>query len=139
MHVPLFPRPPAVGSVATPISDVPDIATLPRTPLSVVAVPRKRHAVDPRSSLIFRTRKQHRRLCRNLVYPRVKNASTLFKDAAAHRSITEFRVRMMEHHAKDDERDDDDDVICAVGRCYSNYYKSNFNLYIYNINKILKK
>lgn len=114
MHVPLFPRPPAVGSVATPISDVPDIATLPRTPLSVVAVPRKRHAVDPRSSLIFRTRKQHRRLCRNLVYPRVKNASTLFKDAAARRSITEFRVRMMEHHAKDDERDDDDDVICGV-------------------------
>jgi len=118
MHVPLFPRPPTVGSVATPISDVLDIATLPHTPASVVAaaVPR-RHAVDPRSSLIFGTGKRHHRLCRNLVHPKIKDASSLFKDASTHR-FTEFRVKMTEHHAKDNERDDDDDVICGVGRCY---------------------
>lgn len=113
MYVPLFPRPPAVGSVATPISDVLDIATLPHTPASVVAaaVPRRRHAVDPRSSLI--TGKRHHRLCRNLVHPQIKDASSLFKDASTRR-FTEFRVKMTEHHAKDDERDDDDDVICGV-------------------------
>ncbi|XP_050464614.1 potassium channel subfamily K member 10-like isoform X1 [Cataglyphis hispanica] len=112
MHVPLFPQPLAVGSVATPVSDVLDIATLPRTPASDVAVPR-RHAVDPRLSLIFGTGKQNRHLCRNLVYPRVRDAPTLFKNAAARHSITEFCVRMMEHHAND-EKDDDDDVVCGV-------------------------
>lgn len=122
MHVPLFPRPPAVRSVATPVSDVLDIATLPHTPASVVAVPRRRHAVDPRSSLIFGTGKRHRRLCRNLVHPRIKDTSSLFKDATARRSFTEFRVKMTEHHAKDDERDDDDDdVVCGVGKCYPTF------------------
>ncbi|XP_072750998.1 uncharacterized protein [Anoplolepis gracilipes] len=113
MHVPLFPQPPAVESVATPVSDVPDIATLPHTPESVVAVSRKRHAVDPRSSLIFSIGNRHRRLCRNLIHPQIKDTS-LFKDAAVHRNITEFRMRMTEHHAQDDERDDDDDVVCGV-------------------------
>lgn len=129
MHVPLFPQPLAVGSVATPASDVPDIATLPHTPASDVAVPRRRHAVDPRLSLIFGIGKQNRHLCRNLVYPRVKDAPTLFKNAATRHSITEFRVRMMEHHAND-EKDDDDDVVCGVGRYYPYHCKSNFNLYI---------
>ncbi|XP_029167492.1 uncharacterized protein LOC114937979 [Nylanderia fulva] len=115
MQVPLFPRPPAVESVATPVSDSLDIATLPRTPApaSVVAVPRRRHAVPPRSSVIFAPGKRLRRhFCRNLVHPRVKDSpsSSLFKDAR----ITEFRVRMTGHHAKDDEEDDDDDVICGV-------------------------
>lgn len=130
MHVPLFPRPPAVESVATPVSDVPDIATLPRTPDSVVAVSRRRHAVDPRSSsLIFTTGKRHRRLCRNLIHPRIKDTSSLFKDAAdVHRRITEFRVRMTERRAQDERDDDDDDVVCG-GRCYLNC-KSNFNFYI---------
>lgn len=113
MHVPLFPRPPAVESVATPISDSPDVVTLPRTPASVVAVPRRQYAVPPRSSIIFaHPRKPHRRhLCRNLVHPRVEDApSSLFKDAR----ITEFCVRMTGHRAKDDEGDDDDDVICGI-------------------------
>lgn len=113
MHVPLFPRPPAVESVATPVSDSPDVVTLPRTPASVVDVPRRRYAVPPRSSIIFaRSGKRHRRhICRNLVHPRVEDSpSSIFKDAR----IAEFCVRMTGHRAKDDERDDDDDVICGV-------------------------
>lgn len=115
MDVPLFPRPPAIGGVATPLSDVPSVATLPRVPVSVAASGarvRGRYAVPLRSPT--GTKKRHR-VCRNLVHPRVKTAA-LVKDAARHR-ITEFCMRMTEHRAKNDEGDDDDDVVCGIGRC----------------------
>ncbi|XP_011169288.1 uncharacterized protein LOC105202453 [Solenopsis invicta] len=111
MDVPLFPRPPAIGGVATPLSDVPSVATLPRVPVSAaVSGPRVRYAVPLRSSPSGT--KKRRRVCRNLVHPRVKTA-TLVKDAARRR-ITEFCMRMTEHRAKNDERDDDDDVVCGI-------------------------
>ncbi|EZA57719.1 uncharacterized protein LOC105276913 isoform X2 [Ooceraea biroi] len=104
MNVPLFPQPPTVRVVGTPHSDVPDVATLPRAPATpAVVVPRVhgRHAVPVPSS------RKRRRVCRNLVHPRVKNA--------ARRRVTEFCVRMTERHAKNDERDDDDDdVVCGI-------------------------
>ncbi|XP_070517767.1 uncharacterized protein [Cardiocondyla obscurior] len=115
MDVPLFPRPPAIGGVATPLSglsDVPNVVTLPRVPVSVSRV-RGRYAVPPRSPL--GTKKRHR-VCRNLVHPRVKTAA-LVKDAARRR-ITEFRMRMTEHHPNegddDDDDDDDDVVVCGI-------------------------
>ncbi|XP_071573297.1 uncharacterized protein [Temnothorax nylanderi] len=111
MDVPLFPRPPAIGGVTTPLSDVPSVATLPRVPASVAtSVPRVRgrYAVPLRSSS---DTKKRRRICRNLVHPRVRTAA-LVKDAARRR-ITEFRMRMTEHRAND-EGDDDDDVVCSI-------------------------
>lgn len=113
MDVPLFPRPPAIGDVTAPLSDVPSVATLPRVPTFVAAsVPsiRGRYAVPLRASS---GTKKRRRACRNLVHPRVKTAA-LVKDATRRR-VTEFRMRMTEHRAKDDEGDDDDDVVCGVG------------------------
>lgn len=121
MDVPLFPRPPAIGGVTTPLSDVPSVATLPRVPVSAAASVsrvRERYAVPLRSSS---GTKKRRRVFRNLVHPRVKTAA-LVKDAACRR-ITEFRMRMTEHRAKDDEGDDDDDVVCGIGRCYLNFSK----------------
>ncbi|XP_011707770.1 PREDICTED: potassium channel subfamily K member 10-like [Wasmannia auropunctata] len=108
MDVPLFPRPPAIGGVATPLSDVPSVGTLPRVPASVPRV-RGRYAVPLQSPTGTRKR---RRICRNLVYPRVKTAA-LVKDAARRR-ITQFCMRMTEHRAKEDEGDDDDDVVCGI-------------------------
>nr|XP_012234224.1 PREDICTED: uncharacterized protein LOC105679029 [Linepithema humile] len=110
MNVPLFPRPPAVRGVETPLSDAPDVATLSRSPTSLLTVPRVRgrHAVPLRS---FGTGNQRRRTSRNLVHPWVKDATV--KDAAR-RHVTEFRVRMTEHCARNDEGDDNDDVVCGV-------------------------
>ncbi|XP_011860972.1 PREDICTED: uncharacterized protein LOC105558074 isoform X2 [Vollenhovia emeryi] len=109
MDVPLFPRPPAIGGVATPlaISDAPSVATLPRAPAPVA--PRVRYAVPLRAPSAT---KKRRRVSRNLVHPRVKTA-TLGKDAARRR-VTELSVRMTERRAKDDEGDDDDDVVCGI-------------------------
>ncbi|KYN20480.1 PREDICTED: uncharacterized protein LOC108760846 isoform X2 [Trachymyrmex cornetzi] len=116
MDVPLFPQPPTIGGVATPtltpLSDVPSVATLPRVSAFVAAsVPRvhERYAVPLRSPAGTRKR---RRVCRNLVHPRIKTAA-LVKDAA-HRRITELCTRMIEHRAKEDEGDDDDDVVCSI-------------------------
>ncbi|XP_024869546.1 potassium channel subfamily K member 10-like isoform X1 [Temnothorax curvispinosus] len=111
MDVPLFPRPPAIEGVTTPLSDGPSVATLPRVPAPVAtSVPRvrRRYAVPLRSSS---DTKKRRRICRNLVHPRVRTAA-LVKDAARRR-ITEFRMRMTEHRAND-EGDDDDDVVCSI-------------------------
>ncbi|KYQ49018.1 TWiK family of potassium channels protein 7 [Trachymyrmex zeteki] len=111
MDVPLFPQPPTIGGVATPLSDVPSVATLLRVPTFVAAsVPRvrERNAVPLRFPSDTRKR---RRVCRNLVHPRIKTAA-LVKDAA-HRRITELCMRM-EHRAKEDEEDDNDDVVCDI-------------------------
>ncbi|KYN31829.1 TWiK family of potassium channels protein 7 [Trachymyrmex septentrionalis] len=117
MDVPLFPQPPTIGGVATPtpttLSDVPSVATLPRIPVYVAAsVPRvrERYAVPLRFPSDTRKR---RRVCRNLVHPRIKTAA-LVKDAA-HRRITELCTRMMEHRAKEYEGDDDDDDDVVYG------------------------
>lgn len=121
MDVPLFPRPPAIGGVATPLSDVPSVATLPHVPVFVAtSVPRvrERYAVPLRSPSSTRKR---RRVCRNVVHPRVRTAA-LVKDAARRR-ITEFCMKMTEHRAKDDEGDDDDDVVCGIGKCNLNFLK----------------
>ena len=126
MDVPLFPQPPTIGGVATPtpttLSDVPSVATLPRIPVYVAAsVPRvrERYAVPLRFPSDTRKR---RRVCRNLVHPRIKTAA-LVKDAA-HRRITELCTRMMEHRAKEYEGDDDDDdVVYGIGKCYFNFLK----------------
>jgi len=113
MNVPLFPRPPVVRGIVTPHSNVPDITTLSRAPTTpVVIIP---HVYEHHVS-VHSPRKRRRR---NLVHPQVKNA--------AHRHVTEFCMRMSEHHAKDDERDDDADVICGVGKYYLNYKKSFYN------------
>lgn len=115
MNVPLFPRPPAIGGIGTPLSDALDVATLSRSP-SLLNVPRVRgrHAVPLQLSSSIR---KHRRTSRNLVHPWVKDATV--KDAARRR-VTEFRVRMTEHCARNDEGDDDDDVVCGVGEFYLN-------------------
>ncbi|XP_012532340.2 uncharacterized protein LOC105834418 isoform X2 [Monomorium pharaonis] len=121
MDVPLFPRPPVIGDVATPLSDVPSVAKLPRVPVSGVAVSgppcvRGRYAVpflrSPSGTITTTITKKRRRVCRNLVHPRVKTAAVV-KDAARRR-ITEFCMRMTERRAKNDERDDDDDVVCGI-------------------------
>lgn len=115
MDVPLFPAPPARGSIATPVSDVPDVATVPRASTSVVWRVRGRHAVPkPAQERSSSCVKKRRRTRRNSVHPR----AVLAEDAA--RRVAEFRVRMTERRAKHDERhdDDDEDVVCGdIGRC----------------------
>ncbi|XP_032683456.1 uncharacterized protein LOC116849913 isoform X2 [Odontomachus brunneus] len=111
MDVPLFPTPPARRGVTTPLSDVPDVATLPRAPVSVVSPVRVRDAAlerEPTYKGSPCTRKRHR-VRRNSIHPRV----ALVKDAARRR-VTEFCVRMSERRAKHDEGDDDDDVVCGI-------------------------
>ncbi|KYM77907.1 TWiK family of potassium channels protein 7 [Atta colombica] len=109
MDVPLFPQPPTIGGVATPtFSDVPSVATLPRVPAFVAASVHERYAVPLRSPSGTRKR---RRVCRNLVHPRIKTA-VLVKDAAPRR-ISELCKRMMEHRVKKYE-EDDDDVVCGI-------------------------
>jgi len=120
MDVPLFPQPPTIGGVATPtptLSDVPSVATLPRVPAFVAASVHERYAVPLRSSSGTRKR---RRVCRNLVHPRIKTA--IFVKDAAPRRISELCKRMMEHHVKKYEGDDDD-VVCGIGKCYFNFLK----------------
>ncbi|KAL6257955.1 hypothetical protein P5V15_011553 [Pogonomyrmex californicus] len=110
MNVPLFPRPPTVGDVTTLFSDLPGVATLPRVPTSVPLVLREQYAASRRSSRGIKKRR-----CRNLVHPRVEDA-VLVRDAA-HRRITEFRIRMSERRANDEgngDDDDDDDVVCGI-------------------------
>lgn len=119
MNVPLFPRPPtAVGGVTTPLSDVPDVATLLRAPTSVSHILRERY-VAPSSVRSPPGVRKGRRVFRNLIHPRIKDAA-LIKDAARRR-VMEFRVKMKtedrgkNNEANDDDDDDDNDVVCSVG------------------------
>lgn len=108
MNVPLFPTPPARGGITTPVSDVPNVATLSRAPVNVVSHVRIRDAVLERGPAYKQspcTRKR-RRAHRSSIHPRVKDA--------AHHRVTEFCVKMSERNAKHDEGDDDDDVVCGI-------------------------
>ncbi|XP_020294261.1 uncharacterized protein LOC109859926 isoform X2 [Pseudomyrmex gracilis] len=113
MNVPLFPRPPtAIGGVTTPLSDVPDVATLLRAPTSVSHVRERYVAPSVRSPPGIG---KGRRVFRNLIHPRIKDGA-LIKDAARRR-VMEFRVKMTEDRGKNNEVNDDDDdydVVCSV-------------------------
>ncbi|XP_019697671.2 uncharacterized protein LOC105184657 isoform X2 [Harpegnathos saltator] len=112
MDVPLFPTPPARWSVATPFSDVPDVATLPRAPVSILPQVRAQDAALEQGPTGYKqsscTRKR-RWVRKNSIHPRI----ALVKDAARRR-VTEFCVRMSERRVKHDERNDDDDVVCGI-------------------------
>lgn len=111
MDVPLFPAPPVFEDVTIPLSDVPDVAILPRASAFVVPSVYERYAVFEPVHKRFSCTGKRRRTCRNLIHPQ-----TTFIKEDTHRGITEFRVKMMEHRANNGEKDDDDDVVYSIGR-----------------------
>lgn len=110
MDIPLFPTPPTLGCVATPVSDVIDIAKLTPISLSTVACARKHVRTKMHKTIgIHKIRYFINRTNRNLVYP---------KDKLKHR-VTEFHITMTEPQ-KNNENEDDDDVVYAIGM--ANFY-----------------
>ncbi|XP_017753387.1 PREDICTED: uncharacterized protein LOC108545994 isoform X2 [Eufriesea mexicana] len=101
MDVPLFPAPPTLGGVATPVSDVIDVAKLTPVLLSAVACARKQHVGTKMHRAIGINKLRHPSH-RNLVYPKSKE----------HR-VTEFHITMTKQQ-RSNENEDDDDVVYAI-------------------------
>lgn len=110
MDVPLFPAPPILGGVATPVSDVIDVAKL--TPVSLSAVTCTRKHVGKKMHKAFKIRKIRHSTQRNLVHPKSK-------DQIEHR-VTKCHITMTEQQ-RHDETEDDNDVIFAIGM--TNFYQ----------------
>lgn len=102
MDIPLFPTPPILGCVTTPVSDVIDIAKLTPISLSTIACARKH--VETKMHKAIGIHKIRYFTNRNLIYP---------KDKIKHR-VTEFHITMTEPQ-KNNENEDDDDVVYAIG------------------------
>lgn len=107
MDVPLFPAPPTIGGVVTPVSDVVDVANLTPVPLSAIACTREQH-VGTKPSRTIGIHKIRHSTRRNLVYPKLKD-----QIEGSHHAI-EFRIRMTEEQTND-VNEDDDDVVYAIG------------------------
>ncbi|XP_076757675.1 uncharacterized protein LOC143427420 isoform X4 [Xylocopa sonorina] len=105
MDVPLFPAPPTLEGVATPVSDVADVVNLTPVLLPAATYSPKQH-VGTKMRKAVGIQKIRHSIRRNLVYPKSK-------DQIQHR-VTEFRIKMTERQ-RNEESEDDDDVVCAVG------------------------
>ncbi|KAG6798564.1 hypothetical protein HZU73_06130 [Apis mellifera caucasica] len=101
MDIPLFPTPPILGCVTTPVSDVIDIAKL--TPISLSTVTCARKHVETKMHKAIGIHKIRYFTNRNLIYPR---------DKIKHR-VTEFHITMTEPQ-KNNENEDNDDVVYAI-------------------------
>ncbi|XP_043524207.1 open rectifier potassium channel protein 1-like isoform X4 [Frieseomelitta varia] len=105
MDVPLFPAPPILGGVATPVSDVIDVAKLTPVSLSAVTCTRKQH-VEKKMHRALKIHKIRHSTHRNLVHPKQKDQIEC--------RVTKFHITMTEQQ-RHDETEDDNDVVFAIG------------------------
>lgn len=110
MDVPLFPAPPILGGVATPVSDVIDVAKLTPVSLSAVTCTRKQH-VEKKMHRALKIHKIRHSTHRNLVHPKSKDQIEC--------RVTKFHITMTEQQ-RHDETEDDNDVVFAIGM--TNFY-----------------
>lgn len=105
MDVPLFPAPPILGGVPTPVSDVIDVAKLTPVSLSAVTCARKQHA-GKKMHRAIKIHKIRHSAHRNVIHPKSK-------DEIGHR-VTEFHITMTEQQ-RHSQNEDDNDVVFAIG------------------------
>ncbi|KOX68377.1 TWiK family of potassium channels protein 7 [Melipona quadrifasciata] len=104
MDVPLFPAPPILGGVATPVSDVIDVAKLTPVSLSAVTCTRKQY-VEKKMHRALKIHKIRHSTHRNLVHPKSKDQIEC--------RVTKFHITMTEQQ-RHDETEDDNDVVFAI-------------------------
>ncbi|XP_043592776.1 uncharacterized protein LOC122572177 isoform X1 [Bombus pyrosoma] len=104
MDVPLFPAPPILGGVATPVSDVIDVAKLTPVSLSAVTCARKQHA-GKKMHRAIKIHKIRHSAHRNVIHPKSKDEIG--------RRVTEFHITMTEQQ-RHNQNEDDNDVVFAI-------------------------